>query len=120
VLIVIAVMLQPLVAGFLAEILLGAARHSSDEADNEAEGEAARARLHAQARDTLELTARVHTAMARGELTAWSDTGLPSITSIQRYFQCEKRRAQRVWDALHILTTSPVDQPNPPSLRRSS
>ncbi len=116
VLIVIAVALQPLVAGFLAEILTGAALNSEGEDPGE------RDRLDAQARDTLELSARVHAAMTRGELSAWSDTGLPSISAIQRHLQCEKRRAQRVWDALHILSTTAVDQPSTPTIaaRRTS
>ena len=94
VLIVIAVALQPLVTGFLSEILtdahLGAATTSP-------------ARLEADTIDTLSLAARVRQAMAHDELTVWGDTGLPSITAIQRYFHCEKRRAQMVHDALELL-----------------
>ncbi len=125
VLIVIAVTLQPLVAGFLAEILTDAHHSATDSCSDLGEGVDAgpdRARLDAQTRDTLELATRVHHAMTRGELTAWSDTGLPSITSIQRHFQCEKRRAQRVWDALRILTSTSADtaQASPISARRSS
>ncbi len=123
VLIVIAVTLQPLVAGFLAEILTDASSQLGEGGD----GGSQRSRLDAQTRDTLELATRVHHAMTRGELTAWSDTGLPSITAIQRYFQCEKRRAQRVWDALRILTSTSADTASaasitasPISARRSS
>jgi hypothetical protein len=94
VLIVIAVALQPLVAGFLAEILT----------DAQVGAESVPPRLDGDAVEVLTLVARVRTAMARGDLSAWADTGLPSITSIQRYLRCEKRRAQSVGDALRILT----------------
>jgi hypothetical protein len=97
VLIVIAVALQPLVAGFLAEILTDA--HLGTDS--------APPRLDTDAVEVLTLVARVRTAMARGDLTAWADTGLPSITAIQRYLRCEKRRAQSVADALRILSGSP-------------
>jgi hypothetical protein len=94
VLIVIAVALQPLVAGFLAEILTNA----------QVGAESVPPRLDTDAVEVLTLVARVRTAMARGDLSAWADTGLPSITAIQRYLRCEKRRAQSVADALRIVT----------------
>ncbi len=101
VLIVIAVALQPLVAGFLAEILTDANRG----------GEGVAPRLDTDMVDTLTLVARVRTATTRGDLSCWADTGLPSITSIQRYLRIEKRRAQGVWDALRILSGSPTTNP---------
>ena len=60
-------------------------------------------RLTPETHLTLQLLARVTTAIARGELTEWATTGLPSINAIQRYLRCEKRRAQLVWDALRLL-----------------
>jgi hypothetical protein len=93
VLIVIAVTLQPLVAGFLAEILTDA--HTSTDA--------AAPRLDTDIVDTLTLVAKVQAAIARGDLNEWADTGRPSISAIQRYLRCEKKKAQSVWDALHIL-----------------
>lgn len=130
VLIVIAVTLQPMVGGFLAEILITAEqqtthRAAADSADTtveEHEVAPVPPRLDAATTVTLTLAARVQAATGRGELVEWGDTGLPSISSIQRYLRCEKRRAQLVWDALHILTSSPADQSSAPSLtaRRSS
>ncbi len=96
VLIVIAVALQPLVAGFLAEILT----------DAHVGTESVPPRLDTDMVDTLTLVRRVHTAIVRGDLGEWADTGLPSISSIQRYLRIEKRRAQCVWDALRILSGS--------------
>ncbi len=64
-------------------------------------------RLDTTTADTLALLARVRAAVAAGELQVWADTGLPSITAIQRYLRCEKRRAQGVWDALSILAPTP-------------
>jgi hypothetical protein len=96
ILIVIAVTLQPLVAGFLAEILTDA--HTSTDA--------VAPRLDTDTVDTLALVARVQAAMARGDLNEWDNTRLPSISGIQRYLRCEKRRAQSVWDALRILGAS--------------
>jgi len=95
-LIVVAVVLQPLIAGFLADILTTATVAEPDP-------RTAPLRLSADTHLTLELVARVTTAMARGELTEWSTTGLPSISAIQRYLRCEKRRAQLVFDALRLL-----------------
>jgi hypothetical protein len=123
VLIVIAVTLQPMVGGFLAEILTTAEQHTADQsATNTADTTVpVPPRLDAATTDTLTLAARVQAATARGELVEWDDTGLPSISAIQRYLRCEKRRAQLVWDALHILTST--DQPQTPSTlktRRSS
>lgn len=63
-----------------------------------------RPRLDPDTTMTLTLAGRIHAAVNRGELTEWDGTGLPSISAIQRYLRCEKRRAQAVWDALRILT----------------
>lgn len=94
-LIVVAVVLQPLIAGFLAGIL------TSTGADGDPR--TAPLRLTSETRLTLQLVAQVTTAMSRGELPEWGATGLPSISSIQRHLRCEKRRAQLVWDALRLL-----------------
>ena len=99
VLIVVAVTLQPLVAGFLAEILT-AAEH------NTALASRTEPRLEADTVVVLALVNRVSTAIANGQLREWDDTGLPSISAIQRLLRCNKRRAQAVWDALRILTTT--------------
>lgn len=95
-LIVVAVMLQPLVAGFLADVL------TSARVDTES---AVPPRLDSDVVDTLQLVHRVRQAVARGELPVWED-GLPSITAIRNYLRCEKRRAQGVKDALRILNGS--------------
>ena len=117
VLIVIAVTLQPVVAGFLAEILTTAERHVTDQVCSGAAEEAVPSRLDASTSATLTLVARVQAATARGELVEWGDTGLPSISAIQRYLRCEKRRAQLVWDALGILTRTSSEQLHPEALR---
>ncbi|MGH8920052.1 MAG: hypothetical protein ACRD0H_17255 [Actinomycetes bacterium] len=94
VLIAASVVLQPLVAGFLGEILtdahVGAAGNGP-------------VRLDQDTVDTLTLVARVRQAMSRGQLSEWDDTGLPSISSIRRHFHCEKLRAQAVHDAMQAL-----------------
>jgi hypothetical protein len=95
-LIVVAVMLQPLIAAFLADVLISA------RADTET---TVAPRLDSDVVDTLHLVHRVRQAIARGELPVWEDE-LPSITAIRSYLRCEKRRAQRVWDALTILAGS--------------
>jgi hypothetical protein len=91
---VIAVALQPLVAGFLAEILT----------DAQVGAQLVPPRLDTDTVEVLGLVARVRKAIVRGELGEWADTGLPSISSIQRYLRIEKRRAQCVSDALRILS----------------
>jgi hypothetical protein len=93
-LIVVAVMLQPLVAGFLADLLT----ETSIGPDAPVPP-----RLDPHELDTLQLVHRVQTAMARGDLPAWSG-GLPSTTAVRDFLRCEKRRAQRVSDALLILS----------------
>jgi hypothetical protein len=95
-LIVVAVMLQPLVAAFLADVLISA-RVDTDST--------VPPRLDSDVVDTLHLVHRVRQAVARGELPVWEDE-LPSITAIRSYLRCEKRRAQGVWDALAILAGS--------------
>jgi hypothetical protein len=99
VLILVAVVLQPLVASFLAGILAEAHVDAADAGGH---------RLEAETVDTLTLVSKVRTAMAVGELESWQDTGLPSVEAIRRYFGCEKRRAQGVHDALKLL-----QQPDP-------
>lgn len=108
VLIVIAVVLQPLIAAFLAGILTagGAGIDATDSVP---------IRLAPDTALTLQLVSQVKMAERRGELTAWADTGLPSISAVQRHLRCEKRRAQVVWDALRIL-----DGHRPGNLRSSS
>lgn len=109
VLIVVAVTLQPLVAGFLAEILTAAEQNTPVAGRPEP-------RLDQDMVLILALVSRVNTAMSAGELREWDNTGLPSITAIQRHLRCEKRRAQTVWDALRILTTTrPEPGPTAPS-----
>jgi hypothetical protein len=107
-LIVVAVVLQPLVSGFLAGILTTTATTTFDDPG----AESTPLRLSVETTQTLRLVSRVGAAMGRGELPEWAATGLPSISSIQRYLRCEKRRAQLVWDALRLLHT---DQPVPGS-----
>lgn len=94
VLIVVAVVLQPMAASFLAGILEAA---HVDVAD------AAGSRLAADTVDTLTLVAKVRAAIAAGEIELWADTGLPSVEAVRRFFGCEKRRAQGVHDALKLL-----------------
>lgn len=98
-LILVAVLLQPMVAGFLAAIL----------ADAHVEIDAAGGRrLEADTVDVLTLVAKVRTAIAAGELAVQPSTGRPSTEAIRRHFACEKRRAQGVADALAMLDTPPV------------
>jgi hypothetical protein len=95
VLIVVAIVLQPLAAAFLATILEEAHVEVTDAGSH---------RLAADTVDTLTLVAKVRAAIASGQLEPWGDTGLPSVEAIRRYFGCEKRRAQGVHDALKLLT----------------
>ncbi len=108
VLIVIAVVLQPLIAAFLAGILTagGAGIDATDSAP---------VRLAPDTALTLQLVSQVRAAERRGELTAWAETGRPSISAIQRHLRCEKRRAQVVWDALRILDGHRAGQLHRPS-----
>jgi hypothetical protein len=100
-LILVAVVLQPMVAAFLAAILADAHVDA---------GEAGSARLEADTVDTLTLVARVRSAIASGELAVQPGTGRPSTEAIRRHFACEKRRAQGVADALVLLDT-PLPSP---------
>ncbi|HEY1971123.1 MAG TPA: hypothetical protein VGH89_24420 [Pseudonocardia sp.] len=109
VLIVIAVTLQPMVAGFLAETLTAAEQSTAEHRTTElstALPARAEPRLGPDTITLLALIARVNTAMTSGELQQWDNSGLPSISAIQRHLRCEKRRAQAVWDALRILTNT--------------
>ena len=96
-LILVAVLLQPMVAGFLAAIL--AAAHVDV-------GETGGRRLEADTVDVLTLVAKVRTAIEAGELAVAPGTGRPSTEAIRRHFACEKRRAQGVADALVLLDAS--------------
>jgi hypothetical protein len=109
VLIVIAVVLQPLIAAFLAGILTagGAGIDATDSTP---------VRLTPDTALILRLVSQVRAAERRGELTAWAQTGLPSISAIQRYLRCEKRRAQVVWDALRILSGHRTGHRHPSSV----
>ncbi|ODU05023.1 MAG: hypothetical protein ABS81_08715 [Pseudonocardia sp. SCN 72-86] len=96
VLIVVAIVLQPLAAAFLATILEEAHVDVADSGTT---------RLAADTVDTLTLVTKVRAAIASGELELWAETGLPSVEAIRRYFGCEKRRAQGVHDALKLLAS---------------
>lgn len=106
VLIVIAVTLQPMVAGFLADILATTDTMHHHHGDDSPTSPGARTepRLAPDTITILTLVSRVHAAVAAGHLPLWDNTGLPSISAIQRHLRCEKRRAQAVWDALQLLT----------------
>lgn len=93
-LIVVAVVLQPMIAAFLAGILADAHVDAGD-----ADGR----RLEAETVDTLRLVGKVRAAIRGGDLSVRDDTGRPSTEAIRRYFGCEKRRAQGVADALALL-----------------
>lgn len=93
-LILVAVVLAPMVAGFLATILVDAHLETTDQRGR---------RLDADTVHTLTLVAKVNAAIADGELPLQPDTGRPSTEAIRRFFACEKRRAQAVTDALVLL-----------------
>jgi hypothetical protein len=97
-LILVAVVLAPMVAAFLSAILADA--HLDAAGDHQAD---TGRRLDAETVDTLTLVAKVQTAIAAGELGVPDCTGRPSTEAIRRFFGCEKRRAQRVADALDLL-----------------
>jgi hypothetical protein len=107
-LIVVAVVLQPMISGFLGGILADA---HVDVADG------GRRRLEVETVDTLTLVAKVQRAITAGELQVRPDTGRPSTEAIRRFFGCEKRRAQGVADALALLT---VGENDPIELRELS
>jgi hypothetical protein len=119
VLIVIAVALQPLVAGFLAEVLTTA------QLDAGAQTTQPEPRLDDATMAALTLVGRVQAALDNGELVKWDNTGLPSISAIQRYLRCSKTRAQMVWDAMKALRSengpphSVAPPPRPESAARS-
>ncbi|NMH97320.1 hypothetical protein [Pseudonocardia acidicola] len=94
VLILVAVVLQPLAASFLAGIL---AEAHVDVAD------AGGSRMSVDTVNTLSMVVKTRKAIAGGELEPWADTGLPSVSAIARYFNCEKRKAQATHDALKML-----------------
>ena len=98
VLILVAVLLQPLVASFLAEILADAHVDAADPGGRRLDGETV---------DMLSLVAKVRRAITGGELAVRAETGQPSTEAIRRFFSCEKRRAQGVSDALALLDLTP-------------
>lgn len=85
VLILIAVVLQPLVTGFLAEILV--------EVGEDVTGNS---RLDEETVSLVRLATRVRIAVAYGRLEVQPATGLPSITAIGKYLVREKAVAQQV------------------------
>jgi hypothetical protein len=99
----------PLIAAFLAGILT-AGGASIDATDSTP------VRLTPDTAMILQLVSQVRAAGRRGELTAWAETGLPSISAIQRHLRCEKRRAQLVWDALRVLDGRRGPHLRPPSV----
>lgn len=94
VLILVAVVLQPLVASFLAGILAAAHVDAPDPGGR---------RLTVETVNVMSMVVKIQAAMATGELQPWADTGLPSVTAISRYFNCEKKKAQGAHDALKML-----------------
>lgn len=93
-LIVVAVVLQPMVSGFLSGILADAHLDVSDPG---------RRRLEAETVDVLVKVGKIQRAMTSGDVEIQPGTGRPSNEGIRRYFNCEKRRAQGVGDALDLL-----------------
>jgi hypothetical protein len=93
-LIVVAVILQPLVAAFLAGILSSAHVDAPDPGGR---------RLTVETVNVLSMVSAVQAAAAANAIPLWEDTGLPSVSEIARYFGCEKRKAQGAHDALKML-----------------
>lgn len=87
VLILIAVVLQPLVTGFLAEILVEVGEDVTDMGNS---------RLDEETVSLVRLATRVRIAVAYGRLEVQPTTGLPSITAIGKYLVREKAVAQQV------------------------
>lgn len=100
-LILVAVVLAPMVAAFLSGILADAHVAAADGGH----------RLEAETVETLILVTKVRAAVAAGELGVPDRAGRPSTEAIRRYFGCEKRRAQRVADALDLLAAVPDTAP---------
>jgi hypothetical protein len=100
-LILVAVVLAPMIAGFLAGVLADAHLDVADTAGR---------RLDADTVDTLALVAKVRAAVTAGELAVQPASGRPSTEAIRRFFACEKRRAQAVADALALLEPGPAGE----------
>jgi|ThiBiot_500_biof_2_1041547.scaffolds.fasta_scaffold00737_13 hypothetical protein len=100
-LILVAVVLAPMVAAFLSGILADAHVAAADNGH----------RLEAETVDMLIMVTKVRGAVAAGELDVPDMAGRPSTEAIRRYFGCEKRRAQRVADALDLLAAVPDSAP---------
>jgi len=94
VLILVAVVLQPWVSSFFAEILATAHVDAPDPGGR---------RLTVETVNVLTMVAAVRGAVRVGSMPLWEDTGLPSVSEIARHFACEKRKAQGVHDALRML-----------------
>lgn len=105
VLILIAVLLQPLVTGFLAEILVEVGADVTD---------ASTTRLTEETVTLARLAGRIRIAVAYGKLDVQPTTGVPSITAIGKYLAREKAVAQQVhallreWDESGPKGDSPV------------
>lgn len=87
VLILVAVVLQPLVTGFLAEILVEVGADVTDLGNS---------RLDEETVSLVRMATRVRIAVAYGKLEVQPATGLPSITAIGKYLVREKAVAQQV------------------------
>lgn len=93
VLILVAVVLQPMAASFLAGLLADAHVETTGEAGS---------RLSEDTASTLSLLSRVRADVAAGEL-ATGETGRPSTESIRKRYSVAKSRAQQVSDAWAII-----------------
>lgn len=97
VLILVAVVLQPLLSSFFADILANAHVDAPDPGGR---------RLTAETVNVLSMVAAIRSAVASGAMPLWEDTGLPSVSEIARFYGCEKRKAQGAHDALKMLASS--------------
>lgn len=95
-LILVALVGQLVVSGFLSKLLVDAYVEAT---------ETGASRLDLDTLNVVRMVARVQSAVTAGDLEPWADTGLPSVSAIARYFTCEKRKAQAVHDALAELAT---------------
>ena len=95
-LILVALVGQLVVSGFLSKLLVDAYVEATETGSS---------RLDLDTLNVVRMVARVQSAVASGDLEPWADTGLPSVSAIARYFTCEKRKAQAVHDALAELQT---------------
>lgn len=95
-LILVALVGQLVVSGFLSKLLVDAYVEATETGSS---------RLDLDTLNVVRMVARVQSAVTAGDLEPWADTGLPSVSAIARYFTCEKRKAQAVHDALAELHT---------------